>query len=305
MHDRVLRVFIAGEHGQLATALARTYSAHGDIGICAGRGIVDISNRSAIKSAIADFRPDLVVNAAAYTFVDKAEDEIEQAFRINRDGAGYVAEAARAVGVPIIHVSTDYVFDGTKALPYVETDSPNPIGVYGASKLAGETSVARAAEDHIILRTSWICSADGTNFVKTMLRLAGQQNELSVVDDQWGAPTFAADLAQAIYDIGRKIMSVQIRADLTGVYHVANAGETTWCRFARAIMALSAEKGGPSCPVRAITTGQYPTRAKRPGNSRLDSAKLARVFDIRLPRWELSLESCLNQLLAIKQGASK
>lgn len=292
-----IRILVLGEHGQVAQALGRECAARGYIAQLAGRATTDLGDQAALISLTVDFRPQLVINAVAYTAVDKAEDETEQAYRLNRDGAAHVAQAATVAGAPLIHISTDYVFDGSKSSPYVETDSPNPIGVYGASKLAGEVVVSEIAKEHVILRTSWIYSLTGNNFVKTMLRLAGERPEISVVDDQWGAPTFAADLARAIVTAGDRLLASNDRRSLSGLYHVANSGETTWCRFARAIMKSSAARGGPSCQVRAITTSEYPTRARRPANSRLDCSKLARLFGIRLPAWETSLGTCLDELV--------
>jgi dTDP-4-dehydrorhamnose reductase len=256
-----------------------------------------VTNEAAVLRTIADFHPDLVINAAAYTAVDKAEDEAEQAYRVNRNGARHVAAAARAAAIPLIHISTDYVFDGSKKTPYVESDTTNPLGVYGKSKLAGETMVAAETPDHVMLRTSWICSPDGHNFLKTMLRLAGEREEIAVVDDQWGAPTFAADLAAAIAIIGEKLLLAPNRAALCGIYHATGSGETTWYRFARAIMEMSAAKGGRSCRVRAIPTSEYPTRALRPANSRLDCSKLAQSFGHRMPDWQNSLDRCLDQVM--------
>lgn len=293
-----------GERGQVAQALGKACATHGYPVRLVGRRTADIGDRAAVTTAIVDFRPQLVINAAAYTAVDKAEDETEQAYRLNRDGAAHVAEAAASVGAPLIHISTDYVFDGSKSSPYVETDAPNPIGTYGASKLAGEIAVAEIAKDNVILRTSWVCSPIGNNFIKTMLLLAGKRSELGVVDDQWGAPTFAADLARAILSVGERLLSSTDRTNLSGLYHATNAGETTWCRFARAIMKSSAMRGGPSCPVRTITTAEYPTRAKRPANSRLDCSKLVRFFDIRLPAWEASLETSLDELIGSQSRVS-
>ena len=265
---------------------------------------MDITDPTAVHSAIRDFRPDLVINAAAYTAVDKAEDDAQQAYKINRDGARHVAASARAIAVPLIHISTDYVFDGTKPTPYVETDLSNPVGVYGHSKLAGEDAVAAETTDFVILRTSWIFSADGDNFVKTILRLANERDVIDVVDDQWGAPTFAADLAAAIVTIGESLLSAKDLPALCGVYHATAAGETTWYRFASAIIELSAAKGGPSCSLHPITTSQYPTRARRPANSRLDGSKMARIFGVRLPAWQTALERCLNQLIVAPHGAN-
>jgi dTDP-4-dehydrorhamnose reductase len=298
------KIFIAGENGQVAKALARTYHARGDVVKSAGRATSDVASEAATLSAIVDFKPNLVINAAAYTAVDKAEDEVEQAYKVNRDGARHVAAAARAAAAPLIHISTDYVFDGNKKSPYLESDATNPIGVYGKSKLAGEAAVAAATPDHVILRTSWVCSPDGNNFVKTMLRLAGERDELSVVDDQWGAPTFAADLADAIAAIGEKLLAMSSRRDLYGIYHATGAGETTWCRFARAIMEKSAARDGSSCRIRAIPSSDYPTRARRPENSRLDCSKLAQSFGLRLPEWQTSLDRCLDQLITANHGAA-
>jgi dTDP-4-dehydrorhamnose reductase len=291
------RVFIAGEHGQVAQALARAYNLRGDHVTLVGRSSISVTDQRHLLSAVITFNPDLVVNAAAYTAVDKAEDDKEAAFAINRDGAGFVAEAAEAVGAPVIHLSTDYVFDGKKQAPYLETDPANPFNVYGESKLAGEIAVASRTSNHVILRTSWICSPIGHNFVKTMLRLAHDRDEVAVVDDQWGCPTFAADLAAAITSIGDKLVSADNRSRFRGIYHASGAGETTWCRFAREIMAQSAAKGGPACCLRAIASSEYPTRAKRPAYSCLECSKIKRIFEITFPSWEISLQACLDLLM--------
>lgn len=305
MPEPVRRIFVFGEHGQVAQALGRACPPCGHMVRLAGRATADLaSGTTLLSTALSRFRPDLVVNAAAYTAVDKAEDEPDRAFRLNRDGAANAAAAAAAAGVPLIHISTDYVYDGAKPSPYVETDAPHPLGFYGASKLAGEAAIANIGGDYVILRTSWVCSPDGNNFVKTMLRLAGQCEEIGVVDDQWGAPTFAADLAEAIILIGEILLSLDDRSGATGVYHICGTGETTWCRFARAIMKGSANNGGPSCRVRAITTQEYPTRARRPINSRLDCSKLARVFGLHMPRWQASLDRCLDRLITSRRVAT-
>ena len=296
------KIFITGCHGQMARALVRAYSARGDIVQSAGRSEVDITNAAVVRSTILAFRPSLIINTAAYTAVDKAEDDAGEAYKINCDGARHVAATARMAAVPLIHISTDYVFDGHKSTPYTETDPTHPIGVYGQSKLAGEQAVADETADHVILRTSWLFSADGSNFVKTMLRRADEREVMNVVDDQWGAPTYAADLAAAITAIGESLLSVQDRSTLCGVFHATASGETTWYRFARAIMERSAAKGGPSCDLRPIKTTEYPTRAHRPANSRLDGSKLVRTFGVRLPEWQASLEGCLDQLVAASRG---
>jgi dTDP-4-dehydrorhamnose reductase len=295
------RIFVVGEHGQVAQMLGRECATRGHAVRLAGRAIADITDPLALSAAVADFQPELVINAAAYTDSDKAEDEMDQAFLLNRDGAANVAVAAANVRAPLIHISTDYVFDGSKPSPYVETDAPNPIGAYGASKLAGEAAIAAVGKNYVIIRTSWVYSPTGSNFVKTMLRLASQRDEVGVVDDQWGAPTSAGDLAKAIVSIGEALLTASDRSKLIGIYHASGAGETTWYRFARAIMKGSADKGGPSCRVRPITTREYPTRVNRPANSCLDCSKLARVYGIRMPAWESSLDICLDQMINTPQ----
>jgi dTDP-4-dehydrorhamnose reductase len=298
------RVFIAGDRGQMALALARTYSARGAVVRSAGRAALDIGDDARVRSALIDFRPDLVVNAAAYTAVDKAEDAAGEAFRVNRDGAHHIAAAAQEVGAPLIHISTDYVFDGVKPTPYAETDSTNPLGIYGQSKLAGEIAVMAECMNYAIVRTSWIFSADGHNFVKTILRLAGERDAIDVVDDQWGAPTFAADLAGAIAAIGESLLCATAQPAPRGIYHVSGSGYATWYGFARAIIKLSTEKGGPSCELRPIATDGYPTRARRPANSCLDGAKALQIFGVRLPDWQASLSCCLDQLIVVPRGAN-
>jgi dTDP-4-dehydrorhamnose reductase len=291
------RIFIAGEHGQVAQALGRAYKFRSDNVVMVGRSNISVTNESDLLSAVMAFNPDVVINAAGYTAVDKAEDDNEAAFAINRDGAGFVAAAAKTSGVPVIHLSTDYVFDGRKQVPYIETDPTNPLNVYGASKLAGEIAVASCGSNYVILRTSWICSPIGHNFVKTMLRLARDRDEIAVVDDQWGCPTFAADLAAVIISIGDQLASTADCSRFCGIYHASGAGETTWYRFAREIMAQSAAKGGPACRVRAIVSSEYQTRAKRPAYSCLDCSKIKRVFDTTFASWQISLQACLDLLI--------
>jgi dTDP-4-dehydrorhamnose reductase len=292
------RVFIAGKRGQLARALDGAYLANGCQVLCAGRSTVDITDEAAVAKAVFSFQPDLIINAAAYTMVDKAEDESYQAYRTNCDGARYLAAAARNVSAPLIHISTDYVYDGAKLTPYVETDTPNPIGVYGLSKLAGEAAIASETSSYLILRTSWLFSSDGNNFVKTILQLATQRETIEVVDDQWGNPTFAADLANAIVTIEAIWRAASYDSALCGIYHATAPGETTWYLFACAIMDLLAANGCNFCRVDPIATSQRQMRAKRPLNSRLDTSKLARTFGVRLPPWRIALEQCVRQLAA-------
>jgi dTDP-4-dehydrorhamnose reductase len=293
-----MRLYVIGGEGQIARSLREAAAADEDIVFgYSGRAEVDLLDPSSIEKELTKFRPDLVVNPAAYTAVDKAESEPDQAFAINRDGARAVAAAAANQGVPIIHLSTDYVFDGEKVGAYVESDAVNPRSVYGRSKLEGERSVAEANERHIVLRTSWVYSPYGNNFVKTMLRLAAERDRLRVVDDQVGCPTYAPDLAAAILAIARRTTNSGWKADFAGVTHIAGPDTMTWCGFAREIINAAAPRGGRSVPVDPMLTLEYPTPAVRPANSCLSTARLQAVFDIRLPRMRSSLEVCLDRLL--------
>src|SRR6516165_6654870 len=291
------RIFIAGERGQVAQALGRAYKLPSDNLVMVARSNISVTDEFPLLSAVVAFNPDLVINAAGYTAVDKAEDDKEAAFAVNRDGAGFVAAAAKAAGVPVIHLSTDYVFDGSKQAPYRETDPTNPLNVYGDSKLAGEIAIASSTSNYVILRTSWVCSPIGHNFVKTMLRLARDRDEIAVVDDQWGCPTFAADLAAVIISIGKKLASFENCSRFSGIYHAWTVGKPTWYRLALKTMAQSRAKRGPACRVRAIASREYPTRAKRPAYSCLDCSKIKRVFDISPPGWQISLQACLDVLI--------
>jgi dTDP-4-dehydrorhamnose reductase len=288
-----MRLLVAGASGQLAHALVqRSRQRAGVTVIALGRPQLDLLDPASISRAIDSTRPDVVINAAAYTAVDKAESDAAAAFALNRDGAGALAAAAGAVGCPIIHVSTDYVFDGNKAGAYVEDDATNPMGVYGHSKLEGEAAVAAANARHVILRTAWIYSAHGHNFLKTMLRLARERPELRVVADQHGNPTFAPHLADAILAIAAQIGS----ARLWGVYHATATSETTWHGFAAAIIAAANPLGVPQVRVVPITTADYPMPARRPANSCLDCSKLERAFGLRLPPWQRGLAECVAEL---------
>jgi len=293
-----MRIFVTGAEGQVARSLREAATI--DTTLVLGWGArpdVDLTQPDTVHRAIDAFRPDLVINPAAYTAVDKAEAEPDLAFAINRDGAGAVAEAAAKAGAPIIQLSTDYVFDGAKGGPYLEDDAPSPTGVYGQSKFAGERAVAAANSRHVILRTAWVYAPFGGNFVRTMLRLAGDRDWLTVVDDQIGCPTYAPDIATAVLSIARLVQADGWRADYAGATNCAGPDAMSWCGFARAIVAGAAERGGRNIPVEAITTAQYPTPAKRPANSRLDTGRLASVFGVRMPPLEDSLGRCLDQLV--------
>ncbi len=290
-------VLIAGRSGQVALELARVLRPTGRPFVALGRGELDVSDPSSIARVVEEHRPSIVINAAAYTAVDKAEDEPAVARAVNATGAGLLAAAASRAGAPIVHISTDYVFDGSKPTPYLETDTTGPLGVYGATKLEGERLVAAANPRHAIVRTAWVFSPHGHNFVKTMLRLGAERDEIAVVADQFGAPTAAADLAEAIAHIAARLDGEQLPSERFGIFHAVNAGTTTWHGFACAIMDGAKRRGAKAARVRAITSAEYPTRARRPSNSALDTGKLSRAFDLTLPAWELALERCLDTLI--------
>lgn len=293
-----MRLYVIGGEGQVARSLREAAPSRADIVFgSSSRAELDLSQPASIKKALDAFRPDVVINPAAYTAVDKAESEPEQAFAINRDGAAAVAAATARHGAPIIHFSTDYVYDGTKAGAYVESDPVAPQGVYGQSKLAGELAVAAANPCHIVLRTSWVYAPFGSNFVRTMLRLAAERDRLRVVGDQVGCPTYAPDIAQATLAIAAQIAGGDWRPEFAGVTHLAGPDALSWCGFAREIVRQSAARGGRLVPVDPIATADYPTPAARPANSQLSTARLAEVFDIRLQSLETSLSNCLDRLL--------
>jgi dTDP-4-dehydrorhamnose reductase len=297
MMDRTVRILVTGCEGQVARSLAERAPAHRAVLTLVGRPNIDLAEPSRLSEVLVATGADLIVNAAAYTAVDQAEKEPEIAHRINGQGAKAVAEAAKAMGVPIIQISTDYVFDGTSERPYVETDAVDPLGAYGASKLAGERAVALATPDHVVLRTAWVYGPFGKNFVKTMLRLAEDRDEVAVVADQQGSPTSALDIADGILSIARNLLDRPKDADLRGTFHMVGGGETTWADFAREIFAQSERLGGPRAEVRSITTADFPTPAKRPANSRLDCAKLSSIHGVRLPPWRQSLGASLRRIL--------
>lgn len=261
-----------------------------------GRPQLDICHPETIRQAIAAFNPDIVINAAAYTAVDKAETEADMAFAINRDGARNVTKAAAKANLPVIQISTDYVFSGDKEGPYVETDKTGPTGVYGASKLAGEAAVAGSNPRHLIVRTAWVYSDTGANFVRTMLRLAVDRDEISVVADQIGNPTYAADLASGLVKAASAVLSSG-SDQMFGTYHLTGSGSTSWAGFARQIFSVSRDLGGPWCEVREIPTSQYPTPAKRPANSRLSNDKFSGLFGWTAPQWQRSCDAVVTTLL--------
>lgn len=295
-----MRIYVVGGQGQVARSLQEAAAGEAEVVFrCGRRPDVDLLRPASIEQALAEFRPDIVVNPAAYTAVDKAESEPDQAFALNRDGARAVAAAAASRDTPVIHLSTDYVFDGTKDAAYVESDPVNPRSVYGRSKHEGELAVAAANPQHIVLRTSWVYAPFGTNFVRTILRLAAERDHLRVVDDQIGCPTYAPDIAEAIIAIAKKVVAEGWHPKFGGVTHLAAPDALTWYAFASGIVSGATARGKRSVHVSPIHTSDYPTPAERPANSRLSTAKLASVFDVRLPPLEHSLANCLDRLLAV------
>jgi dTDP-4-dehydrorhamnose reductase len=293
-----LRLYVIGAEGQVARALREAAAKHPDVVFGYGcRPDLDIRCPELVEKALATFSPDIVVNPAAYTAVDRAESEVDLAFAVNRDGAGNVATAAAQLGIPIIHLSTDFVFDGKKQGRYVETDSVAPVGVYGQSKLAGEYSVAQANNRHVILRTSWVFAPFGNNFLRTILRLSTESDRLTVVNDQVGCPTYAPDIADAIISVARQIVSLGWQDSFAGITHLAGPDEVSWYGFAHKILRVSEKKAARSIVVDAISTADYPTAARRPVNSGLCCDRLASIFRIALPSLESSLERCLEYLL--------
>jgi dTDP-4-dehydrorhamnose reductase len=296
-------ILVAGKTGQLARCIADEARRRAIALVTLGRPELDLAQPDMAARTVARHAPRAIVNAAAYTAVDKAEAEPALAMAVNRDGAGALATAAAKLGVPFIHVSTDYVFDGRKDAPYREDDAPCPLGAYGRSKLEGEAAVRAACPAGVILRTSWVYGPFGQNFVATMLRLAATREKVQVVADQHGAPTAAPDLAGAILDLAERLSAPRTDdRDTGGIYHLAGAGATTWHGFAAAIFAGWARRGHRVPMLEPITTAQYPTPARRPANSRLDCSKIARVFGLRLPPWQSSLERCLDELAALARS---
>ncbi len=292
-----MKILVTGREGQVVQSLLEKASQRPDLQVIAlGCPELDLAKPESVRSAIEAAKPGLVVSAAAYTAVDLAEDEPELAIAVNASGAEAVAEAAKSCGVPVIHLSTDYVFAGDADKPYVETDITGPRSVYGSSKLEGERLVAQANLRHIILRTAWVYSPFGKNFVKTMLRLAETRDALSVISDQWGNPTSALDIADAIIQVADHLV---VTPDFSayGIYHLVGTGDTNWSGFARAIFTESAELGGPTATVADIATADYPTKAVRPANSCLSTAKFQEVFDWSAPHWQSSLRDVVARLI--------
>ena len=296
----MIRILLTGRNGQVGWELERSLQPIGAV-TAVDRNRCDLLDLDALRATLDEVRPQLIVNAAAYTAVDKAQSEPEQAFRVNAEAPGLMAEWAARHGAALVHFSTDYVFSGEGNAPYTETDTVAPLSVYGQSKLAGEQAVQSSGCPHFILRTSWVYGSRGHNFLRTILRLASERDELRIVDDQWGAPTWARSIADATAcliaaassqggDLSSRIQ------DRGGVFHLTSGGSTTWHGFARAIL----EHSGTAQRVRLvpIRSEEYPTPARRPGNSRLSGEKIEVNWGIRLPDWSESLRLCLADMPA-------
>jgi dTDP-4-dehydrorhamnose reductase len=291
-----MRIAVTGSRGQVASALIERAATSGVDIVALARPALDLLSRDSVLEALAGAGADAIVNAAAYTAVDKAEAEPDLAMRINGEGAGHVAEAAARLGVPLIHLSTDYVFDGRLERPYREDDATGPTGAYGRSKLEGERLVAARWSNSAILRTAWVYSPFGANFVRAMLRLAETREEIGVVADQRGNPTSALDIADAVVTIARRLAADSSQA-LRGVFHMTGSGEASWADFAETIFAEAKARGRRATPVRRIGAADYPTPARRPANSRLDNAKLALTHGVALPEWRASLSTVCSRLI--------
>ena len=296
-----MKILLTGKSGQVGFELRRALACLGEV--CAvDQPECDLTNVSAIRELVRSFKPNVIVNAAAYTAVDKAESEPELAHAINAVAPGVLGEEAAKLGAWVVHYSTDYVFDGTKQGTYTEEDSTNPLSLYGQTKRDGEIALQASGVRHLIFRTSWVVGAHGSNFAKTILRLALERESLNVVADQYGAPTSAALLADVTAQLVRQRQREGDDRYRFGLYHLVADGETTWCDYARFVVSEATVAGkslklSPDA-IRAISSSDYPTAANRPANSRLDSTKLRRTFQLALPDWQSGVRHILQQVLA-------
>jgi dTDP-4-dehydrorhamnose reductase len=298
------RVLVTGADGQVGRALLATLAGSAEVIPC-NRNSLDLSNPDQIRSTVREIAPDIIINAGAYTAVDRAESERELAFAINGHAPGVLAEEAQRASSLLIHYSTDYVFNGSKKGPWVEEDATDPLNVYGASKLAGEEAIRKAGGPYLIFRTSWVYAPEGKNFLLTMLRLGRERDSLNVVDDQIGAPTTAAELARATQAIATQISHGKFAEPdaWTGTYHMTCSGSVSWCGFARAIFQRSPNLlDGKKPTVNPISASEYPTPAKRPRNSVLSNEKLQRTFGVHLASWESALDEVLTEIAAKRKA---
>ena len=291
-----MKLLIIGSKGQLGSELVRECKRNDFSFLALDLPEFNITDPSQVKKTLADFKPSIVINASAYTNVDMAETEPEIAYTVNSDGPANLAVSCDKNRIPIIHISTDYVFDGSKGQPYAESDPVSPLGIYGKSKEKGESKLRSILKQHIILRTSWLYSAYGNNFVKTMLKLGKEKEIIKVVSDQYGCPTCAADLAEAVVDISKQI--TQNFKIAWGTYHYCGLGITTWHEFAKAIFEIASQyQNYKVSSVEAITTAQYPTKTKRPAFSALDCGLFKKHFGINIKPWQESLEKTIERIL--------
>ncbi len=291
------RFLVTGTEGQVVGSLVEKAERRDDIElVLVGLPDLDLSQTAMIAPAIEALRPDVILSVAAYTAVDAAETDEEMAHAVNGIAPGEIGRAAGHLDIPVVHLSTDYVFAGDKRTPYLETDETGPIGAYGRTKLAGETALAAATANHVVLRTAWVYSPFGKNFAKTMLRLAETRDRIPVVADQFGNPTSALDIADALLGVAENLLASSAPA-LRGLFHMTGSGEASWADFSEEIFRISKAVGGPAAEVDRIATSGYPTPAKRPQNSRLDCGKLARVHGIRLPHWHGSTVEVVRRLI--------
>lgn len=291
-----MRIAVTGKSGQLVQSMVERAKHIGVEILQLGRPELDLEIPSSIGPALSAAKPHVILSAAAYTAVDKAETERQKAFVVNAEAPGALADVAASLDIPIIHMSTDYVFSGDRHDPYVETDEPNPLSTYGSSKLEGERLVAEGTKNHVILRTSWVYSPFGANFVKTMLRASETSSKLRVVSDQYGRPTSALDVADAVLEIAHRL-TIDKDPNLRGVFHLSAAGEASWAEFAEEIFRRLSKETGKVVEVERINTKDYHTLAKRPTNSRLDTRKLRKIYGITLPDWRESTATVLARLL--------
>jgi dTDP-4-dehydrorhamnose reductase len=291
------RMVVTGREGQVVRSLLERGALNDRFEIVVlSRPEIDLRNPDGVDVALRLAQPDIIVSAAAYTAVDRAETEEAEAHAINAIAPGRIASVAAGLGIPVIHLSTDYVFDGKKPGPYLETDPVGPSSAYGRTKLAGERAVAEATDNHVILRTAWVYSPFGRNFLKTMLTLAESRDQINVVDDQRGNPTSALDIADGILAVAGNLLDSDA-PQLRGIFHMTGSGSASWADFAAEIFAASAKQGGPSTAVGRIPSSAYPTPARRPANSQLDCGKLERVHGVRLDDWKCAAAETVARLV--------
>jgi len=298
-----MKVLLTGSQGQVGWELARTLLPLGEV-VAASRAQADLSDLDGLRRSVRTIKPDVIVNAAAYTAVDKAETDQEQAFLINAQASGVLAEEAAICGALLIHYSTDYVFDGIKTGAYLEGDQTNPLNVYGQSKLAGEQAIQASTADFLILRTTWVYAARGNNFVKSILRLAQEREELNIVADQIGAPTWARLIAESTAHILRQAQQERQQGGFkSSIYNLTSTGETSWHGFAEKIIELARQQDGlpiKTQRVNPIPTSAYPLPATRPTNSRLSTQRLQKHYQLALPSWETALQLCMDEIFSSK-----